>query len=102
MTLRRLLGRLGVGGRPRAAPRPDPVRVAVAMHQPEAELLVGMLANAGIPAMVRRTTFDVPDMLAAGPREILVPAAFALQAHAVLDPIPDPPDGDTDWTGQEE
>jgi len=78
------------------------------MHQPEAEMLVAMLADAGIPAMARRTTFDVPDMLAAGPREILVPAARELEARALLDPRPDAPDEDgpgalrPDWTHRPE
>lgn len=76
------------GRGPRRPGPPPPVRVAVAMHQPEAEMLVAMLADAGIPAMFRRTTFDVPDMLAAGPREILVPADRELEARAVLDPLP--------------
>lgn len=85
---------------PRAGDRPPPrlVRVGVAMHQPEAEMLVAMLADAGIPAMFRRTTFDVPDMLAAGPREILVPADRELEARAVLDPLPaDDDPTETEW-----
>ncbi len=69
--------------------RPRLVRVAVAMHQPEAEMLAGLLEEFGIPVMIRRTTFDVPDMLAAGPRELLVPEDRALEAHAILDPQPD-------------
>ena len=77
----------------RPPPAPGPVRVAVAMHQPEAEMLVAMLAGEGIPAMARRTMFDVPDMLAAGPREILVPAGRELEARALLDARPeDAPD----------
>lgn len=82
--------------RRKRAPRPEPVewvRVAWARHQPEAEFLLGMLRDAGIPAWYRRTGgFDVPDMLAGGPREILVPAAFALEAHALLDPAEGLPD----------
>lgn len=82
------------GGRGERPPRePGPVRVAIALHQPEAEMMIAMLRDEGIPAMFRRTTFDVPDMLAAGPREILVPARFELQARAVLDPRP-PGDAD--------
>ncbi len=68
------------------------VRVAVASHEPEAEMLLQVLRNAGIPAMQRRTEFDHPGMLAAGPRVILVPARYALEAHALLDPLPDEPD----------
>lgn len=88
-----LLGRLRRRSGGRRPPAPGPVRVAVAMHQPEAEMLVAILADAGIPAMVRRTTFDVPDMLAAGPREVLVPAGRELEARALLDPWPEAGDG---------
>ena len=52
-------------------------------------MLAAMLRDAGIPVMIRRTTFDVPDMLAAGPRELLVPADRELEARAMLDPLPD-------------
>ena len=52
----------------------EPVRVATAHNQPEAELLQGLLLESGIPSLVRRSGgFDVPDFLAAGPRDILVP-----------------------------
>ena len=37
--------------------------------------------------LVRRATIDVPDMLAGGPRELLVPADRELEARALLDPI---------------
>lgn len=67
------------------------VRVAVAIHEPEADLLVQILRDAGIPAMQQRTSFDHPGMLAGGPRAILVPPRFALEAHAILDPLPDEP-----------
>jgi hypothetical protein len=61
------------------------VRVAAARHQAEAELLQGMLLEEGIPSMTRRTRgFDVPDFLAAGPRDILVPASGAAAARDVL------------------
>ena len=72
-----------------AVPEPEPprwVRVAFARHQPEAEMLVGLLAELEIPALVRRATIDVPDMLAGGPREVLVPADRELEARALLDP----------------
>jgi hypothetical protein len=63
------------------------VRVAFARHQPEAEMLAGLLAELEIPVLVRRTTIDVPDMLAGGPRELLVPAGRELEARALLDPM---------------
>jgi hypothetical protein len=61
------------------------VRVATARNQAEAELLEGMLLEEGIPSLVRRTGgFDVPDFLAGGPRELLVPAAGAEAAREVV------------------
>lgn len=69
---------------------PDFVRVAVARNQPESELLLMLLRDAEIPACFGRTRgFDVPDMLAAGPRDILVPAHLELDARAVLQPALD-------------
>ena len=69
--------------------------VAVAQHQPEAELLANMLAEIEVPVMIRRASMDVPDMLAAGPRELLVPADREIEARALLDPLPEEPvDGD--------
>ena len=50
------------------------VRVAGARHQAEAEFIQGLLLEEGVPSMLRRTRgFDVPDMLAAGPRDVMVP-----------------------------
>lgn len=61
------------------------VRVAGARHQAEAEFVQGLLLEEGIPSMLRRTRgFDVPDMLAAGPRDIMVPASGAEAAREVL------------------
>jgi len=52
------------------------VRVVSAQHQAEAEMVQGILLEEGIPSMTRRSAgFDVPDMLAAGRRDILVPAS---------------------------
>jgi hypothetical protein len=60
------------------------VRVAVAANQAETELLQGVLQEAGIPSNWRRTGGDIPDLLAAGYREIYVPAAAAEEAQALL------------------
>jgi hypothetical protein len=61
------------------------VRVVGARHQAEAELVQGILLEEGIPSMLRRSAgFDVPDMLAAGPRDVLVPASGAAAARDVL------------------
>jgi len=63
----------------------EPVRVATAQNQPEAELLQGLLLEAGVPSLVRRAGgFDVPDFLAAGPREILVPQGGEATARELL------------------
>lgn len=75
--------------RRRRASRPEPVRwvtVAYALHQPEAEMLAARLAELDIPVLTRRSTFDVPDMLAGGPRALMVPAERELEARALLDP----------------
>ena len=61
------------------------VRVASARHQAEAELIAGMLLEEGIPSLVRRSGgFDVPDFLASGPRDILVPSSGADAAREFL------------------
>ena len=61
------------------------VRVGSARNQAEAELLEGLLLEHGIPSLVRRSGgFDVPDFLASGPRDILVPAAGADLARELL------------------
>jgi len=63
----------------------DLVRVAGARHQAEAELIQGLLLEEGVPSMLRRTRgFDVPDMLAAGPRDVMVPASGVSAARDVL------------------
>ena len=61
------------------------VRVKVARQQPEAEFIQSLLLEEGIPSTLRRTRgFDVPEMLAAGPRDVLVPASGAAAAREVL------------------
>jgi hypothetical protein len=70
----------------------EPVRVATAQNQPEAELLQGLLLEAGIPSLVRRAGgFDVPDFLAAGPREVLVPRGGEATARELLGTRPPAP-----------
>lgn len=61
--------------------------MAFARHQPEAEMLAGLLGELDIPVLMRRTTMDVPEMLAGGPRALLVPADRELEARALLDPL---------------
>jgi hypothetical protein len=61
------------------------VRVAGGRNQAEAELIQGLLLEEGIPSILRRTPgFDVPDFLAAGPRDVLVPESGAEAAHQTL------------------
>jgi hypothetical protein len=61
------------------------VRVAGGRNQPEAELIQNILLEAGVPSMVRRSAgFDVPDFLAAGPRDVMVPESGAVVAREAL------------------
>jgi len=61
------------------------VRVIGASNQTEAEFIQGMLLEEGVPSTLRRTMgFDVPDMLAAGPRDVMVPASGHAVARDVL------------------
>jgi hypothetical protein len=61
------------------------VRVAGGRHQAEAELIQGMLLEEGVPSILRRSAgFDVPDFLAAGPRDVLVPEAGSAAARELL------------------
>jgi hypothetical protein len=63
----------------------EPVKIAYARNQAEAELIQGLLLEWGVPSVLRRTAgFDVPDFLAAGPRDVLVPEAGAETAREVL------------------
>src|ERR671937_1209106 len=65
------------------------VRVASASNIAEAEMIQGMLLEEGIPSYQRRSRgFDVPDFLAAGPRDIIVPEAGAEAAGEVLAQTP--------------
>lgn len=61
------------------------VKVAYAQNLPEAQLIQGLLLEQGIPSMARRAPgFDVPDFLAAGPRDILVPESGVEAARETL------------------
>jgi hypothetical protein len=65
------------------------VRIATAGNIAEAEMIQGMLLEEGIPSYQRRSRgFDVPDFLAAGPRDIIVPEAGAEAAREVLAQAP--------------
>ena len=61
------------------------IRVAGARNQAEAEFIQGLLLEEGVPSVLRRTAgFDVPDFLAAGPRDVLVPESGAQLARELL------------------
>jgi hypothetical protein len=61
------------------------VRVAGGRHQAEAEMIQGMLLEEGVPSVLRRSPgFDVPDFLAAGPRDVMVPLSGYDAARDVL------------------
>jgi hypothetical protein len=61
------------------------VRVAGAHNQTEGEFIQALLLEEGVPSVLRRSAgFDVPDFLAAGPRDVLVPESGAPTAREVL------------------
>ena len=76
----------------------DLVKVAYTNDEAEAELLQGLLRTADVGSVVHRAPgFDVPEFLAAGPREVLVAASDVPVARDVLREIdpgePGPPSG---------
>ncbi len=65
--------------------RGELVRVTGARNLADSELIQGMLLDQGIPSVLRRTRgFDVPDFLAAGPRDVMVPESGYERARALL------------------
>lgn len=63
----------------------EPVRVVRAANEAEADMISGLLLEEGIPSLVRRSpAADVPEMLAAGPRDVLVPRSALEDARQVL------------------
>jgi hypothetical protein len=74
----------------------DLVKVAYASDESEAELLQGLLRLSDVESVVRRAPgFDVPEFLAAGPRDVLVAASDLPVARDVLREVdpgePEPP-----------
>ena len=62
-----------------------PVTVATGRNLTEADFIAGLLLEEGIPSLVRRSAgADVPEMLAAGARDVLVPASGAEAARQTL------------------
>jgi hypothetical protein len=65
--------------------RGDLVRVTGARSLADGEMIQGILLDQGIPSMLRRARgFDVPDFLAAGPRDVMVPESGYEAAREVL------------------
>jgi hypothetical protein len=61
------------------------VRVTVAQNQPEAELIQGLLLEEGVPSLCRRARgSDLPEFMAGGRWDVLVPEAGAQTAREVL------------------
>jgi putative signal transducing protein len=61
------------------------VKVAFARNQVEAEMLQGLLSEAGIPSVLKRSFgFDNPDFLAGGPHDVMVNTGAAQRAREVL------------------
>jgi hypothetical protein len=61
------------------------VKVAGAENQAEAEFLQGLLREEGVPSSLRRARgFDVPDFLAAGPRDVFVAQSDVRVARDLL------------------
>jgi hypothetical protein len=65
--------------------RGDLVRVTGARNMADGEMIQSILLDHGIPSMLRRARgFDVPDFLAAGPRDVMVPESGYETARDVL------------------
>lgn len=70
--------------RPQLA-RGELLRVTGGRNLADSELIQGILLDQGIPSILRRTRgFDVPDFLAAGPRDVMVPESGYEQARRLL------------------
>lgn len=65
--------------------RGELVRVLGVRNQIEGEFIQGLLLEEGVPSMLRRSMgFDVPDFLASGPRDVMVPSSGVDAARDVL------------------
>ncbi len=64
----------------------DWIKVSSAPNETAALLMEGLLNEAGIPALIQRAAgFDIPDFLAAGPRDVLVPEIIFEEARQLLE-----------------
>ena len=65
--------------------RGELLRVTGARNLADGEMIQGILLEQGIPSLLRRARgFDVPDFLAAGPRDVLVPQSGYEAARDLL------------------
>jgi hypothetical protein len=65
--------------------RGELVRVTGSRGLADGEMIQGILLDQGIPSLLRRARgFDVPDFLAAGPRDVLVPESGYERAREIL------------------
>ena len=72
-------------GKSRSSDRVHLVKVAYARNLAEAELIQGLLSQEHIPSMLKRGGgADVPDFIAAGARDVLVPVSQADRARELL------------------
>ncbi len=63
-------------------------KVAMGRNQADAEMIQGILLEEGIPSILQRMRgFDVPDFLAAGPRDIMVPQSGVEAARTLLEQL---------------
>ena len=61
------------------------VKVAFARNQAEAEMIQGLLLEAGMPSVLKRARgFDAPEFMAAGPHDVLVDSGHAHKAKTLL------------------
>lgn len=61
------------------------VKVGFGRSQIEAEMLQGLLSEAGVPSVLKRTIgFDTPEFLASGPHDVLVKRDDVKRAREVL------------------
>jgi hypothetical protein len=61
-------------------------KVGSAPNETMALMMEELLRNADIPVLIRRPVgFDVPDFLAAGPREVLVPEIVLPEARQIVE-----------------
>jgi hypothetical protein len=77
------------------------VRVASTRNLMEAEMIQGLLADAGVPSVVQRSV-DNPEFLASGPRDVKVVSDLAKKARVVLAETMVEEGEDPEWTELEE